>query len=314
MPPPPQPQQPPTADPDAVSFLAAWAALRTIDEAVRDARAGDEDTAYGPPPATDRAQALASLQLLREVRERLAGWESGLIETARAAGRAGRIWPTPWVWPAVRRPSGAICVCGPAPRAAPGSSGCGRPGTAGRETGRSPRGPGRTRRTCGRSPGVSRHWPTCPPRRAPHWPGSAKRSAATTRPTWSLRSPTFAPISPRTTRNWRIGWTASPTTPADCARTPRPDAGATDRGGREPGHTGIKRVRGARGRRRTRSGRTHPGPGRSGDAARPPYGRVRACGRRGPTGRPEPRRPPRAATGRSGRIRARPAPAPRRTR
>ncbi|MCF3169820.1 HSP18 transcriptional regulator [Streptomyces californicus] len=86
MPPPPQPQQPPTPDPDAVSFLAAWAALRTIDEAVREARAGDEDTAYGPPPATGRAQALASLQLLREVRERLAGWESGLIETARAAG------------------------------------------------------------------------------------------------------------------------------------------------------------------------------------------------------------------------------------
>ncbi|MFF5774486.1 HSP18 transcriptional regulator [Streptomyces californicus] len=86
MPPPPQPQQPPTPDPDAVSFLAAWAALRTIDEAVREARADDEDAAYGPPPATDRVQALASLQLLREVRERLAGWESGLIETARAAG------------------------------------------------------------------------------------------------------------------------------------------------------------------------------------------------------------------------------------
>ncbi|MGW1293785.1 HSP18 transcriptional regulator [Streptomyces sp. NPDC002533] len=81
-----QPEPPQRPTPDAVSFLAAWAALQTIDEAVRDAHGRAGDAASGPPPATERAQALASLQLLREVREQLAGWETGLIETARAAG------------------------------------------------------------------------------------------------------------------------------------------------------------------------------------------------------------------------------------
>lgn len=65
------------------SFLAAAAALETIDDALRAAHqapgaAGDKGT--GPE------QALASLLLLRQVREQLAGWESGLIETARRAG------------------------------------------------------------------------------------------------------------------------------------------------------------------------------------------------------------------------------------
>ncbi|MFE6985144.1 HSP18 transcriptional regulator [Streptomyces griseus] len=80
-----QPEQARGPVPDAVSFLAASAALKAIDEAVRDAHADAGDTA-GSAPDTERAQALASLQLLREVRERLAGWETGLIETARAAG------------------------------------------------------------------------------------------------------------------------------------------------------------------------------------------------------------------------------------
>lgn len=78
-----QPDPPSRADPATVSFFAASAALKAIDEAVRDAHAGAEG---GAATDTERAQALASLQLLREVRERLAGWESGLIETARAAG------------------------------------------------------------------------------------------------------------------------------------------------------------------------------------------------------------------------------------
>ncbi|WDG32947.1 HSP18 transcriptional regulator [Streptomyces sp. CA-278952] len=85
----PEPFQPPT--PGAASLLAASAALKNIDEALRGAHVdsedtGSEDTGSGPSVATDRAQALASLHLLREVRERLAGWEPGLIETARAAG------------------------------------------------------------------------------------------------------------------------------------------------------------------------------------------------------------------------------------
>ncbi|GAA0300201.1 hypothetical protein GCM10010302_43470 [Streptomyces polychromogenes] len=62
------------------SFLAAAAALGAIDEALESAHAQGTDL-----PA-DPAAALAALLLLREVRERLAGWESGLIETAREAG------------------------------------------------------------------------------------------------------------------------------------------------------------------------------------------------------------------------------------
>ncbi|MBW5480351.1 hypothetical protein [Streptomyces bambusae] len=63
-----------------VSFLAAAAALEVIDGAVRDAHAQRADA------PDDARAALAALLLLREVRERLASWESGLIETARAAG------------------------------------------------------------------------------------------------------------------------------------------------------------------------------------------------------------------------------------
>ncbi|MYZ35551.1 type III effector protein [Streptomyces sp. MnatMP-M17] len=66
------------------SFLAAAAALEAIHEAVRAAHSGDADE-----PADHRSgpeQALASLLLLRQVREHLAGWETGLIETARQAG------------------------------------------------------------------------------------------------------------------------------------------------------------------------------------------------------------------------------------
>ncbi|MFF8610448.1 hypothetical protein ACF06X_31555 [Streptomyces sp. NPDC015346] len=61
------------------------AALRTIEEAVRDAHA-DADGEGREPDGAYPEQALAALLLLRHVRDQLAGWESGLIETARAAG------------------------------------------------------------------------------------------------------------------------------------------------------------------------------------------------------------------------------------
>ncbi|WP_372411756.1 type III effector protein [Streptomyces luteireticuli] len=64
-----------------VSFLAAAAALDAIDAALREAR---HETPNAPAPGPE--QALASLSLLRQVREQLAGWETGLIETARDAG------------------------------------------------------------------------------------------------------------------------------------------------------------------------------------------------------------------------------------
>ncbi|UQX03774.1 HSP18 transcriptional regulator [Streptomyces sp. RerS4] len=80
-----RPSRQPSPGPGPVSFVAAAAALRTIEQALRDAqhpRAEDRSPQShdGPHPA------LASLLLLRQVREQLADWESGLIETAREAG------------------------------------------------------------------------------------------------------------------------------------------------------------------------------------------------------------------------------------
>ncbi|WP_058041401.1 hypothetical protein [Streptomyces roseifaciens] len=78
--------QPSSSSTDAhspASFLAAAAALRAIDDALRTAQHGAPDT-LGAGPAPE--QALASVLLLRQVREQLAGWETGLIETARDAG------------------------------------------------------------------------------------------------------------------------------------------------------------------------------------------------------------------------------------
>ncbi|MFF5503235.1 type III effector protein [Streptomyces roseolus] len=77
----------PEGDPNThgpASFLAAATALHAIDDALRDAQRESPDTSDAPGPGAE--QALASLLLLRQVRERLAGWETGLIETARDAG------------------------------------------------------------------------------------------------------------------------------------------------------------------------------------------------------------------------------------
>ncbi|MEU8835321.1 type III effector protein [Streptomyces sp900116325] len=78
--------QPPPSRTDAqspASFLAAAAALEAIDHAVHEAHERATDPAGAD---TGPQQALASLLLLRQVREQLAGWETGLIETARHAG------------------------------------------------------------------------------------------------------------------------------------------------------------------------------------------------------------------------------------
>src|SRR5687768_10375102 len=70
------------------SLLAATAALRTIDEAVRTARAGTDRDHHddSDPGPSGPEEALAALLLLREMRRQLAGWETGLIEAARDAG------------------------------------------------------------------------------------------------------------------------------------------------------------------------------------------------------------------------------------
>ncbi|MEU6946464.1 type III effector protein, partial [Streptomyces sp. NPDC046316] len=78
---------PSSTDADSpVSFLAAAAALHAIDDALRTAQHENSYTPDAPGPGPGPEQALASLLLLRQVREQLAGWETGLIETARDAG------------------------------------------------------------------------------------------------------------------------------------------------------------------------------------------------------------------------------------
>ncbi|WP_031488034.1 hypothetical protein [Streptomyces bicolor] len=79
------PGRPPEgAKPGPTSFLAAAAALSAIDEALHAADAPPDNEPPGADPAPE--QVLAALMLLREVRDRLAGWETGLIESAREAG------------------------------------------------------------------------------------------------------------------------------------------------------------------------------------------------------------------------------------
>lgn len=71
------------------SFLAVAAALGAIDEAIKAAQHSPTATPAGtaePAAALAPGVALAALVMLREIREDLAGWESGLIETAREHG------------------------------------------------------------------------------------------------------------------------------------------------------------------------------------------------------------------------------------
>ncbi|WP_333773458.1 type III effector protein, partial [Streptomyces sp. IBSBF 3136] len=79
-----RPETAPTDAQGPASFFAAAAALEAIDDALQTARqqAPGASAASGVGPE----RALASLLLLRHVREQLAGWETGLIETARDAG------------------------------------------------------------------------------------------------------------------------------------------------------------------------------------------------------------------------------------
>lgn len=72
------------ASAEPASFLAAAAALAAIDDAVRTAH-DPAGQGRGEPPA-DPGDALAALVLLRELRNELAGWEAGLVESARADG------------------------------------------------------------------------------------------------------------------------------------------------------------------------------------------------------------------------------------
>ncbi|MCQ0021643.1 type III effector protein [Streptomyces somaliensis DSM 40738] len=81
-------EQPTPHAPAPDSFVAAAAALSTIDEAIRAAHDTPVDGGRTGPgsPSPGTQDALAALLLLREVRRRLADWEPALIETARTAG------------------------------------------------------------------------------------------------------------------------------------------------------------------------------------------------------------------------------------
>ncbi|GAA1500596.1 DUF3156 family protein [Kitasatospora kazusensis] len=74
---------PPT---EPASFLAAAAALAAMDDAVRTAQAPGQADRPGPDAQAGPEPALAAILMLRELRTELAGWEAGLVETARAAG------------------------------------------------------------------------------------------------------------------------------------------------------------------------------------------------------------------------------------
>ncbi|WP_371484239.1 type III effector protein [Kitasatospora sp. NBC_00315] len=71
-----------TAGVGPASFLAATFALGVMDAAARTARHAPPDDAG----QSDLRQALSALLTLRHLREELADWETGLIETARDAG------------------------------------------------------------------------------------------------------------------------------------------------------------------------------------------------------------------------------------
>ncbi|MFI5761776.1 HSP18 transcriptional regulator [Streptomyces sp. NPDC051563] len=78
------------SDPSAPqpSFPAAAVALEAVAQALRAAHQQSSGTpaSTGEPLSVVGPDPLAVLLMLREIREELAGWESGLIETARGRG------------------------------------------------------------------------------------------------------------------------------------------------------------------------------------------------------------------------------------
>ncbi|WP_420709722.1 HSP18 transcriptional regulator [Streptomyces sp. H021] len=74
----------PIRAPDAAAALEAI--RRTVEDAHRSSAGAAGAAAAAPAQDPGPEQALAALRVLREVRERLTGWESVLIETARDRG------------------------------------------------------------------------------------------------------------------------------------------------------------------------------------------------------------------------------------
>jgi hypothetical protein len=76
--------RPSTSSEEPAPFPDVAAALEGIDDALWAATHGDGGARLDHAP--EATLVLASLLLLREIRERLAGWETELIETARESG------------------------------------------------------------------------------------------------------------------------------------------------------------------------------------------------------------------------------------
>ncbi|WP_432161165.1 type III effector protein [Streptomyces sp. NRRL F-5630] len=72
--------------PPGMPLPAVTAALETIADVLREARTTPPTALPAPGTGTGAEQALAALLLLRQLREQLGGWETGLIEDAREAG------------------------------------------------------------------------------------------------------------------------------------------------------------------------------------------------------------------------------------
>lgn len=209
---------------DPASFLAAATALNTISEAVR--------TAHNPPTAAPSQdgpvsvdQALTALLLLRELRDELARWEPGLIETARAAGSSWADLAHPWASPAARPPSAATCAYAPEHPAPPANSAYRPLATAGPPTAPLSPGPGPTPPSYASSPTRSPRSRTSRLVPARPWPGSPTPSPTTTPPTSSIPSQTPTHTSrPHTPTSQP----ASPPSPTTLTISARPVTTATE--------------------------------------------------------------------------------------
>ena len=164
------------------SFFAAAAALNTIDEAVRTARTPQARNASAGAGASAE-EALAALLMLRELRDQLAGWETGLIETARAAGAS---------WADLAHPFGVASRQAAERRYLRGTprnsrhhrrtARTGHPQPARRRPHRQRLGPRPTPPNCANSPARSPPSPTSRPAPGHPWPGSPTPSPTTTLP------------------------------------------------------------------------------------------------------------------------------------
>lgn len=151
----------PAPQPGAASFVAASAALRTIDQALRDAQR-DRPADPTPPPHDGPHPALATLLLRRQVREQLADWESGLIETAREAGASWADLAEPLGVASRQAAERHYLRLRPGAAGATGNSASKPSETDAPPTAPSPPGPATTP-PCAASPDRSPHSPTSPP-------------------------------------------------------------------------------------------------------------------------------------------------------